>query len=87
MTSILGYAEPPPPGGTLSPEEQASAADYIFSEGKRLERLSLKLLDLYLAQHQRPALVPTAPGEILQDLADHLAPGLAREGIALSAGE
>lgn len=84
MTSILGYADLLR-RGTLSPEEQASAADYIFSEGKRLERLSLKLLDLYLAQHQQPALVPTAPGEILQDLADHLAPGLAREGIALSA--
>lgn len=84
MTSILGYADLLR-RGTLSPEEQASAADYIFSEGKRLERLSLKLLDLYLAQHQQPALVPTAPGEILQDLADHLAPRLAREGIALSA--
>lgn len=80
MTSILGYADLLR-RGTLSPEEQASAADYIFSEGKRLERLSLKLLDLYLAQHQQPALVPTAPGEILQDLADHLAPGLAREGL------
>ena len=64
MTSILGYADLLR-RGTLSPEEQASAADYIFSEGKRLERLSLKLLDLYLAQHQQPALVPTAPGEIL----------------------
>ncbi len=61
MTSILGYADLLR-RGTLSPEEQASAADYIFSEGKRLERLSLKLLDLYLAQHQQPALVPHRPG-------------------------
>ena len=40
MTSILGYADLLR-RGTLSPEEQANAADYIFSEGKRLERLSL----------------------------------------------
>lgn len=84
MTSILGYADLLR-RGTLSPEEQASAADYIFSEGKRLERLSLKLLDLYLAQHQALPLVATSPAGILQDVAGHLAPGLAEQGITLSA--
>ena len=64
MTSILGYADLLR-RGTLSPAEQASAADYIFSEGKRLERLSLKLLDLYLAEHQALPLVPASPAGIL----------------------
>lgn len=62
MTSILGYADLLR-RGTLSPEEQANAADYIFSEGKRLERLSLKLLELYLAEHQALSLVPAAPAD------------------------
>lgn len=83
MTSILGYADLLR-RGTLSPAEQASAADYIFSEGKRLERLSLKLLDLYLAEHQALPLVPASPVGILQDLTAHLTPGLADQGIALS---
>lgn len=84
MTSILGYADLLR-RGTLSPAEQASAADYIFSEGKRLERLSLKLLDLYLAEHQALPLVPASPAGILQDLTNHLSPGLADQGISLSA--
>ena len=84
MTSILGCADLLR-RGTLSPAEQASAADYIFSEGKRLERLSLKLLDLYLAEHQALPLVPASPAGILQDLTNHLSPGLAGQGISLSA--
>lgn len=83
MTSILGYADLLR-RGTLSPEEQANAADYIFSEGKRLERLSLKLLELYLAEHQALSLVPAAPADLLQDLTAHLSPGLARQGIVLT---
>ncbi|MFR2157580.1 MAG: sensor histidine kinase [Evtepia gabavorous] len=81
--SILGYADLLR-RGTLSPEEQANAADYIFSEGKRLERLSLKLLELYLAEHQALSLVPAAPADLLQDLTAHLSPGLARQGIVLT---
>ena len=83
MTSILGYADLLR-RGTLSPEEQANAADYIFSEGKRLERLSLKLLELYLAEHQALSLVPAAPADLLRDLTAHLSPGLARQGIVLT---
>ena len=80
MTSILGYADLLR-RGTLSPEEQASAADYIFSEGKRLERLSLKLLDLYLAQHQQPALFRS----LLLNLVDNSRKALEKGGrIALT---
>lgn len=82
MTSILGYADLLR-RGTLSPAEQAQAADYIFSEAKRLERLSLKLLDLYLAEHQAPELLPASPAALLEDLAAPLIPGLAQEGITL----
>ena len=82
MTSILGYADLLR-RGTLSPAEQAQAANYIFSEAKRLERLSLKLLDLYLAEHQTPELLPASPAALLRDLAAPLTPVLAQEGISL----
>ena len=83
MTAILGYADLLRQG-TLSPAEQAQAANYIFSEGKRLERLSLKLLDLHLAEHQSPTLVPADPTALLQDLTAPLVPRLAAQGITLT---
>ena len=49
MTSVIGYADLLR-SRQLSEEEIQDAANYIFSEGKRLERLSLKLLDLYVAE-------------------------------------
>ena len=83
MTSIIGYADLLR-SQVLTPDEQMDAANYIFSEGKRLERLSLKLLELYLAEHQALSLVPVAPADLLQDLTAHLSPGLARQGIVLT---
>lgn len=83
MTSILGYADLLR-RGTLSPDEQAQAADYIFSEARRLERLSFKLLELYLAEHQSPELLPASPAALVQDLTAPLVPGLARQGITLT---
>ena len=83
MTSILGYADLLR-RGTLSPDEQAQAADYIFSEARRLERLSFKLLELYLAEHQSPELLPASPAALVQDLTTPLVPGLARQGITLT---
>lgn len=51
MTTIIGYADTLR-SKELSRENQLMAANYIFSEGKRLEQLSLKLFDLiYLGQH------------------------------------
>ena len=53
MTSIIGYADLLR-SQALDPKEAQEAAGYIFSEGKRLESLSLKLLELHLAKHERP---------------------------------
>ena len=54
MTSLIGYAELLR-SGSLTPEEQAEAADYLYSEGKRLESLSHKLLELLvLKRHDLP---------------------------------
>lgn len=83
MTSIIGYADLLR-RGTLKPEEQADAAHYIFSEAKRLERLSLKLMDLFLADQKNPPLVLVSPADILREEAVPLIPVLAEQGIRLT---
>lgn len=51
MTSIIGYADTMR-SLDLSRDEQQQALGYIFSEGKRLEAMSMKLFDLlYLKDH------------------------------------
>lgn len=51
MTSIIGYADTIR-SKNLSRENQVMAASYIFSEGKRLEAMSMKLFDfIYTKQH------------------------------------
>ncbi len=50
MTSVIGYADLMR-NGMLTQEEGRDAANYIFTESKRLERLSLKLLDLLAIEH------------------------------------
>ena len=82
MTSILGYADLLR-RGTLSPEEQANAADYIFSEGKRLERLSSSSWSC-IWRNTRPFPGSRRPGGSSGDLTAHLSPGLARQGIVLT---
>lgn len=47
MTSVIGYADLMRKGG-LSEDERARASEYIFDEGRRLEALSSKLLELFL---------------------------------------
>lgn len=71
MTSIIGYADLLRTQ-TLSAEEAQNAANYIFSEGKRLERLSLKLLDIFVAEHQDFPLRLASPSEIIQETVRNL---------------
>lgn len=82
MTAIIGYADLLRQQ-TLTPEEQQDAANYIFSEARRLERLSIKLLQIQVGEHTLPELSPVSPASLLEDLAEHLRPGLAAEGISL----
>lgn len=82
MTSIIGYADLIR-GQTLSAEEQAEAADYIVSEGKRLENLSQKLLDILVLEKTETVLVPARPSSLIQGLAARLKPIYQRQGITL----
>lgn len=82
MTSIIGYADLLR-GQRLTPEEQADAAGYIVSEGHRLERLSRKLLDIFVADRKEPSWKEASPAGIALDIADHLRPSYQASGILL----
>lgn len=73
MTAIIGYAD------TLrsmqvSPEQQRLAAGYIFSEAKRVESLSRKLLMLMGLSEQKIELEPVALEQIFRAVYVALAP-------------
>lgn len=82
MTSIIGYAELIR-SQTLSQDEQMDAANYIFSEGKRLESLSLKLLDILVLKRKEVELVPARPAQIVGSMVRHLDRVYAAQGIIL----
>ena len=82
MTSIIGYADLLRTQ-SLPPEEQMDAANYIFSEGKRLESLSLKLLELLVMKHQEPALSRVEPEQLISNLVQHLRPIYQNQGVRL----
>lgn len=83
MTSIIGYADTIR-SKELSRENQIMFSDYIFSEGKRLESLSMKLFDLiYLGQHDI-ALLPLHTNRLGNDIAKIMTPILSSHNINLS---
>ena len=51
LTAIIGYADMLR-SKDMAPKPRFTAAGYIFSEGKRLEALSLKLMDIIVAGKQ-----------------------------------
>lgn len=82
MTSIIGYADLLR-SQVLTPAEQMDAANYIFSEGKRLEALGLKLLDMLSLDQSKLQLVPAHPADLVAGLLEHLKRLYAQKGIAL----
>ena len=82
MTSIIGYADLLR-SQNMSEDETNEAANYIFSEGKRLESLSLKLLDLLVVKNQETILTPTDPSLAIQNVINIMKPELAKEHITL----
>lgn len=82
MTSIVGYADLLR-SDALTQEEAMDAANYIFSEGKRLETLSLKLLDLLMMDNQTLQMTTVEPAQLIEGLVRHLQPVYAQKGIRL----
>lgn len=83
MTSIIGYADLLRTQA-LDPGDAQEAANYIFSEGKRLESLSLKLLQLHLAKHETPDLQTVEVSELAERLVRRLKPVYEQENVRLS---
>ena len=82
MTSIIGYADLLR-SHELSERERREAANYIFTEGRRLEVLSLKLLDLIVLKRRDFTLVPASISQIVAEVVRLLKPVTVRLGIAV----
>ena len=80
MTSIIGYADLLR-SQELSEDQRRDAANYIFSQGRRLESLSLKLLDLLVLKKQEIVFVMSSPARLVQEAVDLMKPGLEESGI------
>ena len=82
MTSIIGYADLLR-SRSMDENETSEAANYIFSEGKRLESLSLKLLDLLVVKNQETILLKSDPSLAIKNVINIMKPELAKENITL----
>lgn len=85
LTSVIGYAD------TLRSRElprarQIEAAGYIFSEGRRLEAMSLALLDLFALEREAPVMEPVSAARLAAAVSASVAPSLTAAGIRLETG-
>ena len=82
MTSIIGFADLLRQD-SLDESTRMLAAEYIFSEGRRLERLSFKLLDLLLLQKDGIKPKNIWLGSFITEVQQALTPVLDRKNIRL----
>ena len=82
LTAIIGYADMLR-SKDMSPKTRFTAAGYIFSEGKRLEALSLKLMDIIVAGKQELEMKRFEVGYFIRAIAAVTVPSLSNEGITL----
>ena len=82
MTSIIGFADLLRQG-SLDENTRITAAEYIHSEGRRLERLSFKLLDLLLLQKDQVVMKEVRLDRFLREVEAALEPALRRKNIKL----
>ena len=69
LTSVIGYADTMR-SRELPREQQLRAANYIFSEGKRMEAMSLALLDLFSLERATPELKPVKLDQVAAAVAE-----------------
>lgn len=80
MTAIIGYGDLLR-RDNLRDETRLMAAEYIVSEGKRLERLSHKLLELLLLQNEEIQMAEQSLPELIADVQAMVAPLMEERGI------
>ena len=83
LTSIIGYADMLRTK-KLSQEQLITSADYIFNEGKRLEALSMKLLELIVLKNRDFTLLPVNMKDFLDKIRGVMLPVFENSGIHLS---
>lgn len=83
MTSIIGYADLIRQCA-LDENESLIAANYIYTEGKRLEKLAHKILDLLLLEKEHFSMKEIAIDEFLQQVVDMLQPFAKDKGVHLT---
>lgn len=82
MTAIIGYADTIR-SKELSRENQVMAASYIFSEGKRLEAMSMKLFDfIYTKQHSITG-INIMTDRLMREVTASVSPALESKNITL----
>ena len=82
MTAIIGYADLLRQDG-LEENTRLTAADYIYSEGQRLEKLSFKLLDLLLLEKDEIVCKEVNLSVFLEDVEKALAPVMEKKNVKL----
>ena len=82
MTSIIGYADLLRTQ-KLSKRDEADALNYIFSEAKRLENMSLKMLDLFVVDKKEWELKECSPGKLVLHVTSHLQNIYKKNGVAI----
>ena len=82
MTSIIGFADLLRQGD-LDEQTRMMAAEYIYSEGHRLEKLSFKLLDLILLKKDALVMRRVLLSSYLEEIEKAMAPNLKKKGIRL----
>ena len=82
LTSVIGYSDTMR-SRVLPPKKQFEAANYIFSEGKRLEAMSFALLDLFALEGETPQFRKTSASKIVQNTAASCAYLLKEKNIRL----
>ena len=82
MTSIIGFADLLRQGN-LDENTRMMAAEYIYSEGHRLEKLSFKLLDLILLKKDSLTMRRVLLSSYLDEIEKAMAPNLKKKNIRL----
>ena len=82
MTSIIGFADLMRQGN-LDENTRMMSAEYIYSEGKRLEKLSFKLLDLILLKKDNIVMRKVWLANYMAEIEKAMTPNLKNRGVRL----
>ena len=83
LTSIIGYADLLR-ATSYNEDVFYKSLDYIYSEGKRLESLALKLMDLILVENNQPRLTDWEMQAVFEETAQSMKPQLEQAEVKLS---